>query len=206
MSKLVLALSGWKGSGKSTVADYLSSEYGFTQVSFASRLKDMVSEAYNVDRELFDSPTKKEMPLVQYPVIPSDATTIQMHKLLQAELSSGYWTPRALCILEGSMRRAVHSNYWVRLVLQEMNRNPGGRYVITDMRYKTEADTVRLFYPNSPIIRINRFDNISTQDPSERDMDDYPFDIQLDNRGTHEQLHSQLDNLMRSYLILDYLK
>lgn len=191
--KIVIALSGWKGSGKDTSADYLTAEYGFKKMSFAAKLKDMVSELYNVPREDLDSPTRKEMPLVNLPAIPTDRFTEAVHHLLREELKSGYWTPRALCILEGSIKRSVHSNYWVRSVAEEIVRAPTGNFVISDMRYTSEADTLKILIPQIITVRINRYQSISTSDPSERDLDMYKFDYTIDNQGVKELLYDALD-------------
>jgi len=196
MSRLILSLSAWKTSGKDTLADYLVSEYGFKKISFAAKLKDMVAQQYTVPREFMDSPTHKEMPLTHLPVIPSDKTTERLHEMLSMELRSGFWTPRALCILEGSVKRAVHPNYWVRSAVSEIAQYAGGNFVITDMRYKTEADTVNIMYPENKVIRIERYDSSPTTDPSERDMDDYRFDYTINNKGTKEDLYAQADSLI----------
>lgn len=193
----VIALSGWRGSGKDTVANYLVTEYGYKQMSFAARLKDVVASTYGVPREDLDDPTKKEMPLTTYPAIPSDPFSEKVHLMLRDELSSGYWTPRALCILEGSIKRSVHSNFWIRSVVEQI-LSSSENYVISDMRYKSEADTLRLFLPDMVTVRVERFDTISTTDPSERNLDDYPFDVYLSNRGTKELLYGQVDGLVTS--------
>lgn len=192
-ARLLLSLSAWKGSGKDTVADHLVSEYNFKKISFAAKLKDMVASTYNVPREFMDLPSQKEQPLLNLPAIPSDGFTETIHQMLRAELSSGFWTPRALCILEGSIKRAVHSNYWVKEAIREIGSNPTQNFVITDMRYKTEADTINMFYPENKVIRIHRFDSSPTTDPSERDMDDYRPYWTLKNTETKEDLYDQVD-------------
>lgn len=199
MNKVVIALSGWKGSGKDTSADYLVNEYGFIKKSFAAPLKDMVANLYNVPREDLDSPTKKEMPLVNLPVITTDRFTQTIHTLLQSELSSGYWTPRALCILEGSIKRSVHANYWIRSVATDIINNPENSYVISDMRYCSEADTLKILIPQLITVRVNRFETITTTDPSERDLDNYKFDYTIENQGVRELLYDTLDAIVTRY-------
>lgn len=192
----VIALSGWKGSGKDTLAQYLVSQYEFTQLSFAARLKDLVANMYRLSRESLDSPAAKEAPLPSYPATPTDAFSEAVHTLLRSELRSGCWTPRALCILIGSMARSVDPNYWVRSVAETILANPENRYVISDMRYKSEADTLRLLIPELVTIRINRFETIDTLDPSERDLDTYKFNYYVGNQGSLEELHAQVDSLL----------
>lgn len=193
MSRIVYALSGWRTSGKDTCADFLVQEFGFTKLSFAAMLKDMVSRDYEINREWLDHPAHKEAPLAQYPVIPGDSFAETLHQKLSSELRSGFWTPRALCILEGSAKRSVYSNYWVKSIASEIISDAGNRsFVISDLRYKSEADTLRALLPGIVLARINRYDEIETKDPSERDLDDYRFDFVLNNKGTVDELYNQI--------------
>lgn len=193
----VLGLSGWKGSGKDTAADYLMQHHGYKKLSFASKLKDMVAQMYGVERSWLDDRDKKEMPLIPYPVIPTDKFTQEIIEMLQQELGSGYWTPRALCILEGSIKRAVYPNYWVLSTARAVLDNPEEKYVISDMRYESEARTLSLLLPESfTTVRINRFELIETTDPSERDLDSYKFDNVISNRGPVEDMYAQLDYIV----------
>lgn len=196
----VLAISGWRKSGKDTSADFLVREYGYTKLSFAEKLKDMVSTTYGVPRGDLDSQSRKEMPLYNLPVVPTDAFTVRIQEQLKDELKSGYWTPRALCILEGSIKRAVHPNFWVKAVASEILSAPSNqKFVISDMRYTSEADTLRILLPTLITVRIDRFDTIETLDPSERDLDEYKFDIELGNKGTVEELYTTLGHVISTY-------
>lgn len=195
MSRSVIAISGWRNSGKDTCADFLVGEFGFTKLSFAKPLKDLVAQTYNIPREVLDSTAGKESPLPQYPVIPSDPFTAAVQERLHAELISGYWTPRALCILEGSMKRAVHSNHWVRRVAEIIIGLPEQSFVISDLRYKSEADTLKLLIPDIKLLRLDRFDSIDTTEASERDLDAYKFDYRITNRKSVEELYNQLCNI-----------
>lgn len=200
MNRIVYALSGWRTSGKDTAADLLVREFGFNKLSFAAKLKDMVARDYNLPREWFDT-AQKEAPLTQYPVIPGDSFAETLHELLASELKSGFWTPRALCILEGSAKRSVHSNYWVRSVASEILSDTGTRdFVISDLRYKSEADTLKLLIPTIRLVRIERYDTIETRDPSERDLDDFKFDAVLQNKGTVTEFLTNVLDMHRRIL------
>lgn len=195
MVKLI-CLSGWKRTGKDTTAEYLVKEYGYEQLSFAKKLKDHVADKYKVDRDLLDSNTQKEMPLTNLPVITTDKFTQVIHNQLGTELKSGYWTPRALCILEGSTARSVYPNFWVRECAEIIMNNPDKKFVVSDMRYRSEADTMRVLVPQVTTIRIHRYVDIETQDPSERDLDNYSFDYILDNTRAIRDLYDQIDQLI----------
>lgn len=194
----IICLSGWRGSGKDTVADYLESRYGYKKLSFAAALKDLVVALFPMDRELLDDRVGKELNLSGYPAIAGDPSSARIQEIFSSELKSGFWTPRALCILIGSVMRSVHSNYWVSRVADVMKKNSDMRYVISDMRYGSEADTIKALFPREELVflRIERFSSIDTTDPSERDLDGYPFDVYLSNRSTTEELHAALDQIM----------
>lgn len=193
----IIALGGWRGSGKDTIANHLTSMHQFKQVSFAAKLKDMVADMYKVPREYLDSPTLKEMPLSNLPVIPSDPFTETLHLLLKDELKHGFWTPRALCILEGSVKRSVTANYWVRTVIEDILNQPAQSFVISDMRYKSEADTLNMFFDNElQLWRVQRYESITTTDPSERNLDDFKFDAYLHNTKDIQSLCNTIDALV----------
>jgi hypothetical protein len=151
-----------------------------------------------------DHRTLKDEPLLHMPAIPSDPYTEMLHHLLREELKSGYWTPRALLILEGSSKRAVNSNYWVRQVIEEVKKHPDRKYVISDLRYTSEADTFKMLIPREEIylLRVDRAGlDPGTQDPSERDLDLYSFDGKVFNIAGTEQEYLNTLEVYFSYLL-----
>ena len=82
---LVVAVSGWKGSGKDLAATYLTANYGFLRYAFADIIKDLVSKQYNIPRDWCDSSKHKEQPLPQYPVITKDLFADTIHLTLAGE-------------------------------------------------------------------------------------------------------------------------
>ena len=59
MNNLII-LSGQKGSGKSTCGSFLAKNYGYHQMSFASRLKDIVAWVYDLPRDRLDGITEED--------------------------------------------------------------------------------------------------------------------------------------------------
>lgn len=222
----VVAISGWAKSGKDTSADYLISN-GYKRVAFADILKEMVAEQYSIPLQYCHNQDLKEKPLEQYPVMPKDAFSLAIAKLLFNEFRtidgrkaaepyidpSGaflgsmydkggggvvqlYWTPRALCILEGSIKRSVDSSYWVGLAIQKIDKHiqEGNNVVISDLRYRSETDQLRqAFNKNLTTVRINRFDSTPSTDASENDLNNSKFDVTIENRGTLDNLIFKLD-------------
>lgn len=238
----VIAISGWKRSGKDASAEYLIKNHNFKRVAFADVLKDMVADEYDIERSHCDDPAHKEQPLEGYPVTPKDDFSMMIARMMFREFRdingnapidfyidpSGaflgvmgrdvaqlYWTPRALCILKGSSNRAVDSSFWVGRAVREIKTFQAnapwssmetskvvynGNCVISDLRYISEVEQLRaVFGKDLIVVRINRFDECQSQDPSERNLDNYKgFDYIIENRGTIEELYANLDRIVKN--------
>ena len=197
----VIAVSGWKRSGKDTLAEYLIKNHRFTRYGFADKLKDNVARDFGIPRSHCDDPLYKEFPIAHMPVNISDSFVSGIHNLLLGEFAGVaghgqlYWTPRALCIFEGSGKRAVMSDYWVKQVISGIREyeSLNSLIVISDIRYKTEIEQLRAEFGDSLVtVRVNRFDTCTSTDASERDLDDAEFDHVFENRGTLKEFENQI--------------
>lgn len=199
---VIICLSGWRRSGKDTVGNYLECFNGFQKISFAKSLKDHTAELFDLDRTLFDSDEHKDMPLLDYPVEEKlDNSSEALIKTLNGEFKQiegkGYFTPRTLCILVGSMGRTTKNDFWVQKSLKNLSAN--NNYIITDCRYKNELISVQKYVKFHEVIpiRINRFNSVDSNNSSERDLDDYPFKYYLENKGSILELYRNLDLLLK---------
>jgi hypothetical protein len=189
--KLIL-LSGWAGSGKDSVADYLR-ERGYGKLSFADALKAQVAQQYNIPLDWFYDRYLKETPLLQYPVVSTDGFSEHVNTFMASEHATcraqKYHTPRSLCILEGSVKRSVEPDYWVKKTFESLHR--GSNYVVADWRYRSEYEALKHLAPIT--IRINRFETTQSTDPSERDLDTFvAYDHIIKNDSTLENLFEKI--------------
>ncbi len=201
----VVAVSGWKRSGKDTIADYLVQKYEAKRIAFADPLKEMVSELFGLSLDTINNPATKEAPLLDLPVEMKDKFSTNNNRFLWGEFrdqngkrygegspeSVMCWTPRALCIMLGSSMRCIDPNFWVKKAIQQTK--PGQLYVISDLRYRNEIESLKKEVSNVKAIRINRFDTCESTDPSERDLDNYQFDALIENKGTIADLYFAVD-------------
>jgi hypothetical protein len=219
----VVALSGWKRSGKDMVANHLIEKHGFKRLAFADTLKEMTAEQYGVPLNSFYDQVAKECPLPQYPVNPRDdfSQTIASYMVREFKTNDGitptraaivdsaffgvvgdreyplFFTPRALLILEGSVKRSVSTTYWVDRTLAKMQNDE--HYVIPDLRYRSEIEAMESALGKVACVRIERWDTTDSVDPSERDLDDYPFKFKIHNRNvTRENVLDQTDCLLKA--------
>lgn len=223
---MIICLSGWKQSGKDALSSYLAENHGAVRVALADPLKDSVAQEFNIPRWHLDDPKFKESPILSMPVDPKDAYSKMIAQFLfkefafsTGEKASGYFydqdsfygvhhngggfqlfqTPRSLAILKGSTNRSVQSNYWVNRAFDQIDHSLKHTklVVVTDLRYKSEMSQFKEKYGEEVIfIRINRFKESPSQDPSERDLDDAEFDFYVDNTRTLEEAHGRIREIL----------
>jgi hypothetical protein len=104
-----------------------------------------------------------------------------------------YHTPRSIAVNKGLSHRVIDPEVWVHKAFEKVN--PNDKLVISDLRLKSEARCLR--NQGAILIRLQRFAFTSETDASERDLDDYKFDLYIKNHGTVEQLLEQCDQLVR---------
>lgn len=224
---MIVCFSGWKGSGKDSLAAHLIEKYQAVRVSFADPLKDMVAEEYEIDRASLDDPKRKESPLLHLPVDPKDGFSKNLSEFLFKEFTfstgekpigfsyendkfygdhsnggafSLFWSPRALAILKGSSNRAVRPDFWTNKAFdktEQLLKDGTKIVVISDLRYKSEMKQITDRFKDEVVsIRINRFKESPSQDPSERDLDDSTFDYYIDNTHSLENSYNQLNDIL----------
>jgi hypothetical protein len=230
----VLAISGFKRSGKDTVADYLVKNKNFKRVAFADPLKDLCSSEYGVDRTHFDSVQYKEFPIYRLPVQPKDGFSrtvaefmvkefvdnCSLHPIKYGYDSKGnfkgifeegnskverdlYHTPRSLAILKGSTNRVVSPDYWVNRAAKmiEVASITQKNFVIPDLRYRSEIQELETHFGSDLVtIKIDRFDKVESNDPSELDLVDYnKFHHVVENKGTIEEFLAKIEEIAKKY-------
>jgi|ERR1035437_1599021 hypothetical protein len=209
---MVICLSGWKQSGKDSLASYLVENHDAARVALADPLKDSVSREFNIPRWHLDDPKFKESPILSMPVDPKDGFSRMIALFMRGEfrnaqgtseggdsLNGLYWTPRSLAILKGSTNRSVQSNYWTNKAFDQIDRllKNTKLVVVTDLRYKSEMAQFKERYGQEVVfIRINRFKESPSQDPSERDLDQAEFDFYVDNAGTLEEAYGRIREIL----------
>jgi len=141
---MIIGISGFQGSGKDTIADYLQNIYGFKRDSFAATLKDAVAAVFGWDRELLEGRTT-ESRTWRETVDPWWAKRLNMPDL----------TPRLVLQKWGTevARKSWHDDTWIASLENKLVKAHND-IVITDVRFPNEILAVR--NAGGIVIRVTR--------------------------------------------------
>ncbi len=182
------AISGRKGSGKSTVADYIASKYSDAHIfSFADRLKAIASIFGFTDEELYGS--KKE-----------DLNAIW--NITAREFMQKFGTDICRNILPTILpMRSV----WTTLAKHELSSRRDEHVIISDVRFQDELDTLLEVNPDTIVIYITRKAarcNEFSAHSSEGWSPPSPH-IHVYNDGTLSDLYACLDRFCEKIVLLE---
>ena len=129
----VVGITGYAGSGKSTVANYLVEAHGYTRLSFAGPLKKMLRtlDPYLVSDNGFVT----------------DRLSAVLHDVYDDELAVkegpyGKEYRRLLQVLGTDCIRAIDPDFWVKAAVAQMT-DEDGLYVFDDVRFPNEAQVIK---------------------------------------------------------------
>ena len=130
---MIIGVCGFIGSGKDTIADYLTNFHGYRRESFANSLKDAVAQVFGWDRTMLEGRTKQAREWREQ-VDPWWSERLKMPNL----------TPRWILQYWGTevCRRAFHDDIWIAS-LENKLRNSKDDIVISDCRFPNEIKSIK---------------------------------------------------------------
>jgi|SRR5215831_1535849 len=181
---MILGLCGLKQSGKDTIAAYLVKNHGFERKAFADPLKRSVAALFGLRFQDIDKLKMDEDVQVMVTKYGEPRISMSMRVLLQR-----YGT---------EAHRDVFGNcFWVDLTLPVQGFYPGRAIVVTDVRFREEAERVKFL--GGRIIYVQR-DEAALVNKDQHRSEDIDFanliDGSISNNGTLEELYDAVEILI----------
>ena len=156
---MIIGFSGKRRSGKDTAANILIKEFGFKRMSLADSLKEICSDAFEIDLSYFHDDNLKDKPFDR-PVkirhininniveelsnrnigVPSNVKTAMESVGLGKIMSS----PRHLLQFVGTdiIRNNVDPNVWIKIFTEKL-KNTSANVACADLRFSNERLSLR---------------------------------------------------------------
>ncbi len=142
---MIVGISGFINSGKSTVATQLTDDYGFRKDSFATSLKDACALMFDWPRAMIEGDTKESREW--------------------RELTDEWWanrlgipnfSPRLALQLIGtdSLRNHFNEGIWFMTLENRVRKNPEQHVVISDVRFPNEVKFIQ--EQGGVMVRVDR--------------------------------------------------
>jgi hypothetical protein len=130
---MIIGVCGFIGSGKDTVADYLTNFHGFRRESFANSLKDAVANVFGWDRTMLEGRTKQAREWRE-----------QVDPWWSERLNMPHLTPRWILQYWGTevCRNGFHDDMWIAS-LENKLRTSTDDVVISDCRFPNEIKSIK---------------------------------------------------------------
>lgn len=178
---MIIGLTGCKGVGKDTAAQFLVEERGYHRAAFADKLKEAVANLFGIDRVDVDR-LKEEENWNWLVEIVSIRQAASYRQLTWRELLQRFGTEMG--------RETFGTNFWVDLALPKDDK-PLRNTVFTDCRFNNEA--LRIIGHKGYIMQITRPGHEPDGHASENPISDPLIDSTVVN-------DSDMDTFRRRFL------
>lgn len=192
----LIGLCGFKGHGKNTVASILCQKYGYIEISFASKLKDIISILFGWDRTLLEG-------LSDF----SRNWRNEIDTYWSEKLNISNFTPNYAMEYIGTelFRNHFNENIWILFLEKELMNHLKNKknIVVTDCRFRNEYELLKKY--GAKIISVHRsppnndfYDyksgklpmNYENEHSSRISWIRFDFDFEIENYGSIENLEN----------------
>jgi len=184
---MIIAITGYKRSGKNTVSDYLKSKYGFTEYAFAKPIKEVASLIFGWSMDHIEN--SKELVDERYGISPRQFLQWFGTEGMQYILPDFY----------PAMKEKVGRGIWVKIFEELYRCNPNTDYAISDFRFPHEEKALKDLGAYTIKVINPRINNVDTHE-SEKHIDVFKCDYFIYNTDTFENLYSQVDEIITNIL------
>lgn len=175
----VIAVTGLKRSGKDTICDFISKEYGYEHVKISSKLKSILKLSFDLDDDDLES-SRKDTIHPRLRVSPRTLMDFFGTHIFQYELNK--------------IMPTVGRTFWIDDLLSKGSN--GRRIVISDLRFHHEVEILKK-YPDCLILRVNRQTIAQSEYSSEKEIASLVVDHEIENNGSLQSLYDSVNTILK---------
>lgn len=192
MNKLpkIIALCGYKGSGKDTAAEYLVTKYKYNHYKISEKLKEVIKLLFNLD----DNDLEKNKDEI------NDKWGIEPRKIMQF-IGTDMFQYKLQELFPN-----IEKTFWIKSLFTDelINKieNENHRVVISDLRFLHEYDLISNIYVPYSILKVQN-NNLEKNDNhiSENEFNNIPINAVILNNTTKQQLYNNIDHIAFSMMV-----
>jgi hypothetical protein len=183
MPPRIIALCGRKQVGKDTIGTILQKFHGYTPIKFAAPLKRSMQALFGFSHEQIDG-IDKDLKDPRYGCTPRTIMQFFGTEIMQSKLRD--------------VMPQCGRDFFVKRLIESLL--PNTNYVITDVRFKHEAEGLRRAFPGDQLVIITITRDSPHQDShvSETEWRDVPCDFTIENNGTLDDLIFKMNEKIRT--------
>lgn len=176
---MLVAICGLKRSGKDTIAKHIDKQYGYKHIKIAEPIKQICKILFNFSDEQMETDIKEEID-PRWQVSPRTVMQFLGTEIFQNQINT------------------IIPNLNRQLFMKSIVFKEDTNYVISDMRFLHEYSFIKEKYPHSIVIRVEKSNDYHDSHISETEWQKIPFDYIVYNNSTIEDLHIQIDKILKS--------
>ena len=177
---MIIGIAGYKGSGKDSLGEILTTTFGWHKMSFAQPIKDLVHNTFGIDKAIL-SGTDGEREFRELPL--PDWFNLSSRDMLQK--------------VGMAFRENLHKDIWVKILENQYN-SCKEHVVITDVRFPNEVEMIN---KHGFVVCVKRPDFNGDAHESEHALDGHAFSYAFNNDGTKEALQAKFYNFLKDRIV-----
>lgn len=180
----IIAICGYKRSGKDTIAEYLTKNYNYNHYKITDKLRKVVQLLFNLNDNDYEK--NKEINDTRWNTTPRKIMQFIGTEVFQYKIQE--------------LIPNISRNFWIKSLLSDelINNinNHNHKIVISDLRFIHEYENLKQL--NIPLVVIkvtnNKIKNIDNH-ISETEHLKIPIDYEIENNGTLQQLYDNINKI-----------
>lgn len=223
MDKILIGLVAPKMSGKDTAANYLCSSYSFRKYNFADPLKSGIGQIFGLTYEQLNGDEKETIdpywgvtPRELFQKIGTELFQFELPKIINKfkDFDRNFWVK---CFEKWYMKQEeeykINRTYWSNGAFENMLKDlpsnifditkPNFRIVISDVRFKHEANKLKEMGAILIKIKRNTKENDYSLHTSEIEINDINCDYEVENNDSLIDLYREFDEIIKKLIYHD---